>query len=55
MLSNLEIRSNFKVMDIISQGKLIKKMNLEYWWQRKYRLFNYQKIKIDKINLINLF
>ena len=58
MLSNLEIRNNLKVLGIISQGQLSKKMNLEYWWQRKYSEIQLSKNKnrqnkLNKLILIN--
>ena len=48
-MSQIEIKNNLKVLGIISQEQLSNKMNLEYWWRRNMK-FNYQKIKIDKIN-----
>ena len=55
MSSNLEIRNNLKILGIISQGQLTNKMNLEYWWQRKYREVQLSKNKNrqDKLILIN--
>ena len=55
MSSNLEIKKNLKVLGIISQEQLHNKMNLEYWWQRKYREVQLSKNKNtqDKLILIN--
>ncbi len=55
MSSNLEIKNNLKVLGIISQAQLSNKMNLEYWWQRKYREVQLSKNKNrqDKLILIN--
>ena len=55
MSSNLEIKNNLKVLGIISQEQLSNKMNLEYWWQRKYREVQLSKNtnRQDKLILIN--
>ena len=55
MSSNLEIRHNLKVLGIISQEQISNRMNLEYWWQRKYREVQLSKNKNrqDKLILIN--
>ena len=55
MSSNLQIRNNLKVLGIINQGQLSNKMNLEYWWQRKYRevQLSRNKNRQDKLILIN--
>ena len=55
MSSNLEIKNYLKILGIISQGQLSNKMNLEYWWQRKYKevQLSKNKNKQDKLILIN--
>tara|TARA_Y100000739_G_C20586434_1_gene455511 strand:- start:187 stop:639 length:453 start_codon:yes stop_codon:yes gene_type:complete len=55
MSSKLEITKKLKVLGIISQGQLSNKMNLDYWWQRKYRevQLSRNKNRQDKLILIN--
>ena len=54
MSSNLEIKNNLKVLGIISQEQLSNKMNLEYWWQRKYREVQLSKNKNRQDKLIQI-
>ena len=54
MSSYLEIKNNLKVLGIISQEQLSNKMNLEYWWQRKYREVQLSKNKNRQDKLIQI-